>query len=110
MTGEVVLTTEVERLIGQVLHWTPPRWGAASGVSGLSRAEAFHGLVQRIADLGAATEGQPRRTVPWLENDLALPDQLVVVTRDLLRAAPDDTALAAAREAVAETRSLINYG
>jgi hypothetical protein len=110
MTGEAELTSAVDRLIGQVSHWTPPRWRAASGVCGLSRADVFHALVQRIADLSADAEGQPRRSVPRLENDLALPDQLVVVTRDLLRATSDPALLAAAREVVAETRSLINYG
>lgn len=101
------LRTAVGRLIDQVLHWTPSRWGAASSVSGLSRADAFHALVQRIADLAAAAEGHPQRTVPRLENDLALPDQLAVVTLDLLHSAPDHATLTEARAAIADARTAL---
>jgi hypothetical protein len=102
--GADELRTAVDRLIGQVMYWTPPRWRAASGVFGRTRADLVHDLVQRIADLAADAEGQPRRTVPRLENDLALPDQLVVVTRDLLRASPEQPTMTVARGWVARTR------
>jgi hypothetical protein len=101
--GAEQLRTAVDRLIRQVMYWTPPRWRAASSVSGLTRADLVHDLVQRIADLAADVEGQPRRPVPRLDNDLALPDQLVVVTGDLMRASPDPEAVAAARTWVAGT-------
>jgi hypothetical protein len=41
-------------------------------------------VVQRLADLGAAAEGQPRRLVPRLA-DTVLADQLAVLTDDILR-------------------------
>ncbi|MGH3656804.1 MAG: hypothetical protein ACRDUA_09095 [Micromonosporaceae bacterium] len=99
------LAAAVARLVGQIQHWTPSRWGAASGVSGRSRADLVHALVQHLADLAAAAEGQAARTVPRLDNDLALPDQLLVVTRDLVRTAPSGTPLASATQAVAQTRT-----
>lgn len=89
------------RLADQVSHWTPPRW-AASG-----RAEAFHALVQRIADLDAGAEGEPRRPVPRPDNDMALPDQLRVVVADLLAAGADEPTLAAAVAAVAAARAAL---
>lgn len=96
--------TAVNRLTRQVMYWTPPRWRAASSVSGLTRADLMHELVQRIADLAAAAEGQPRRAVPRLDNDLALPDQLLVVTQDLLRASPAPGVVTAACAWVVHTR------
>jgi hypothetical protein len=59
-------------------------------------------LVQRLADLGAAAEGLPRRAVPRPEHDLVLPDQLAVMAADLLITG-DESALAAAADAVSET-------
>jgi hypothetical protein len=61
-----------------------------------------YALVQRLADLAADAEGQPRRTVPRLADDTALPHQVAVITRDLLStgSAP---ALAAGADAVAAT-------
>jgi hypothetical protein len=43
----------------------------------------MHGLIQRLADLGAGLEGRPVQPVPRLDNDLALPDQLAVMVGDL---------------------------
>lgn len=103
--GAGEFSTAVNRLTHQVMHWTPPRWRAASSVSGLSRADLVYELVQRIADLAAAAEGQPRRAVPRLDNDLALPDQLLVVTRDLLRASPASGVVTAACGWVVRTRN-----
>jgi len=40
--------------------------------------------VQRVADLAAAAEGEPRRAVPRL-GDPVLADQLAVVVDDVLR-------------------------
>jgi hypothetical protein len=51
----------------------------------MSRAERVYGLAQRLADAAADVEGAPRR-VPRLDNDLALPDQLRVLTADVLAA------------------------
>ncbi len=74
------LSTELERAIGRVVegtrHWSSARWS--------SRAAAMHALVQELADIAADAEGQPRRPVPWLPNDMQLPDQLQVIGLDLL--------------------------
>jgi beta-phosphoglucomutase-like phosphatase (HAD superfamily) len=97
------LSLAVERLVNRVSRWTPPRW-AASSVSGVgTRAEVMHALVQRVADLAAAAEGQPRRRVPRLDSDLALPDQLRVVAADLAAARPAPALLAEAARLVAST-------
>lgn len=64
----------------------------------------MHRLVQQVANLAADAEGEPRRTVPRLDNDLALPDQLRVVAADLLAAAPPAPVLAAAAAEVTATR------
>jgi hypothetical protein len=82
----------VDRLIGRVQHWAPARWARPSAVDGTTRAELVHGLAQRLADAGADASGEPRRPVPRLANDLALPDQLRVLATDLLAApAPAET-------------------
>jgi hypothetical protein len=59
-----------------------PRDGAAGAVG--TRADVAAAVVQRLADLGADTEGRPRRVVPRLE-DTVLADQLAVLADDLLR-------------------------
>jgi len=87
---------ELELLRNRVSHWGPPRW--------VGRAETVHGLVQRIADRAADAEGEPCRPVPRLDSDLALVDQLRVVTADLLAAAPAEDALAAAAADLAAVR------
>jgi hypothetical protein len=89
----------VTRLVGRTAHWTPPRWQVATA-AGVARADAVHGLVQAVADLAADAEGQPRRPVPRLDNDLAIPDQLRVVAADLIAAAAPAGVLRAATERV----------
>ncbi|MFG2038302.1 hypothetical protein [Dactylosporangium sp. NPDC048998] len=88
MPDEDQLGAAVRKLVGQVSHWTPPRW-AASAWSGASRAALMHDLVQWMADRCAEAEGRPALPVPRLDNDLALPDQLQVVAADLRRFAPE---------------------
>lgn len=95
----------VDQLVDQVAHWGPARWEQAVVPGGPSRAEVVHGLAQRLADLAAEAEGEPRRDLPRLTNDLALPDQLRVVTRDLLAAAAPDRLTHAAAADVSEVRS-----
>jgi hypothetical protein len=80
------LQRAVDRLVGRVAHWTPSRWAKPASDVDMSRAERVHGLVQRLADAAADAEGLPRRAVPRLDNDLALTDQLRVVTADVLAA------------------------
>jgi hypothetical protein len=62
--------------------------------------------VQRLADLAADAEGEPRREVPRLEHDTALPHQLAVLANDLL-AAGDGAALDAAVPAVTDTARVL---
>jgi hypothetical protein len=90
----------VERLANWVSHWTPPRWAASSASGDGSPADVMYALVQRVADLAADAEGQPRRRVPRLDNDLALPDQLRVMAQDLA-ATGNEAAIGRARELVA---------
>jgi hypothetical protein len=97
------LTAAVDRLCAHVSHWTPPRW-AAFGASGEQRGDLMYGLVQQLADLAADAEGQPRRVVPRLPSDLALPDQLRVVARDLVVAAADPQRIAEAAQLVLTVR------
>jgi hypothetical protein len=59
-----------------------------------------HALVQRLADLSADTEREPRRPVPRLDNDLALIDQVRVLVADVLSADPPAEVLDAATEAI----------
>ena len=63
-------------------------------------------LVQRLADLGADAEGRPHRPVPRPDHALVLPDQLAVMTADLLRAGAPAQLLAAVT-AVEDTDGLI---
>jgi hypothetical protein len=63
-----------------------------------------HALVQRLADLGADAEHRPRRPVPRLPHDVALPDQVTVVTADLLAVAGPETLAEAVAAAEATTR------
>ncbi|WP_432956821.1 hypothetical protein [Micromonospora haikouensis] len=97
----------VELLVRQVGHWQQPRWAASAGGGNVPRADLVHRLVQEIANLAADAEGQPRRAVPRLDNDLALPDQLRVVAADLLAAAPPDAVLDRAAAEVTATRSAL---
>jgi len=87
---------ELELLRNTVSHWGPRRWEG--------RAARVHALVQRIADLTAAAEGEPPRRVPRLDNDLALPDQLRVVVADLVSVERDPAVLIAAAEDMVRVR------
>lgn len=69
----------------------------------------MHELVQTLADLCAEAEGEPRREVPRLPNDLHLPEQLQVIGLDLLdvadRLTPSQTA--AAHTAIEKARTVL---
>jgi len=106
--GDDQLVRAVDRLVDHVGHWTQARWAAPAGRPARagggdrSRADLVHALAQRLADLEAEVTGRPRRPVPRLANDLALPDQVRVMTLDLVAAAPGPAVLAAAVDAVTE--------
>ena len=94
------LARETRRLVDRVSTWTPPRWAASSTSGPGSRADRFHALVQTLADQAADAEGQPRRVVPRLSPDTALPDQLRVIVADLIAVERDEEVLAAAAKRV----------
>jgi hypothetical protein len=98
--------TAVDRLVNQVAHWEQPRWWTHPGGGRQTRADVVHGLVQRLADLGADVERRERRPVPRV-GDMSLPDQLRVMADDLVRAeAPDEVLDRAAEDVRSVHRSL----
>ena len=101
------LVRAVDRLVTQVGHWSPERWASGAPVGDTTRADVVHALAQRLADLEAEATGRPSRPVPRLDNDLALPDQLRVLTLDLITAEVGPKARGAALEAVTATRQLL---
>jgi hypothetical protein len=96
--------TAVERLHNQVRHWEQGRWWSRE--QGATRGDLMYTLVQRLADLAADAEHQPRRIVPR-EHDMVLPDQLRVLADDLLAADPKPELLASATAAVDELRATL---
>lgn len=103
--GADELSRVVDLLARQVGHWSAPRWAGPNRTDGTTRADLFHQLVQHLADLAADAEGLPRRDVPRLENDLALPDQLRVIAADLIAADPPPAVLAEATDLVTAVRT-----
>ncbi|AGL14616.1 hypothetical protein [Actinoplanes sp. N902-109] len=95
------LETAVQRLLAQVGHWETGRWAVGAGTG--TRGDLVYALVQRLADHGAEAEQRPRRIVPR-EPDMILPDQLKVMTADLLAAGPTTELVDRALADVAETR------
>jgi hypothetical protein len=102
----VDLQKAVDLFVGHTGHWTASRWAQPAGPEG-TRGDLTHGLVQRIADLAADAEGQPRRPVPRLVADAALTDQLRVVAADLLAADPPEAVTAAAADDVRAVRAVL---
>ncbi|ASW57439.1 hypothetical protein [Plantactinospora sp. KBS50] len=102
--AEAELSRAVDVLVRQVGHWEAPRWAAKAERGNAARADLMHRLVQEIANRAADAAGEPRRTVPRLDNDLALPDQLRVVAADLAAARPPEAVLDAAAAQVRATR------
>lgn len=97
-----LLAREGRALVERLRLWTPARWAAAAqsvaftqggpayGGAPATRGDLVAHLIQALADAAADVEGHPRRGVPRLDTDLALPDQLAVMIDDLVRAGPDD--------------------
>lgn len=82
-----LLRRESALLVQRLRLWTPSRWVAQCPPYGTRADLTFH-LAQALADAAAALEGEPRRMLPRLDSDLALPDQLAVAVDDLVRASP----------------------
>ncbi|MDR7279296.1 hypothetical protein [Catenuloplanes atrovinosus] len=101
------LDQALDRFVRQVGHWEAPRWATPlDGTTG-TRADAVHALITWVADAAADAEGQPRRPVPRLPNDLALVDQLRVVVTDLLAATPPPTILTEAATRLTALRHML---
>ena len=98
------LASSVDRLHTQVRHWEQPRWSTPTP-SG-KKADLLYALVQLLADLAADAEHRPRRPVPR-EHDMILPDQLRVMSDDLLAADAPPAVLAEATTAVDDLRYTI---
>jgi hypothetical protein len=98
------LVRAVDRLVNHVGHWSPARWAVSAPANARSRADVVHALAQRLADLEADVTGRPERPVPRLNNDLALPDQVRVMTLDLVLAGAGPAVLTAALDAVTAAR------
>ncbi|MFC0508076.1 hypothetical protein [Micromonospora costi] len=107
MSAAAELERAVQLLVRQVGHWEQPRWAATATGGNAARGDVVHRLVQEIANLAADAEGEPRRTVPRLANDLALPDQLRVVAADLVAAGAAPDVLTRAAAEVTATRSAL---
>ena len=104
--SEEGLAHEVRRLVDRVSHWTPPRWAASSSSGAETRADLVFALVQDLADRAADAEGVPRRPVPRLDHDVALPDQLRVIAADLLASGSPEALTAAAQRVATTNRAL----
>ena len=99
---------ESRSLVQRLRLWTPARFAAAApswpGGNG-TRGDLVHHLAQSLADRSADLEGRARATLPRLDSDLGLADQLAVTADDLVRCA----AAAAAAAAVAATAHLLAH-
>jgi hypothetical protein len=104
--------TSVDRLLNQVGHWEQARWwtripgSPARGAVAPTGGDRVYALVQRLADLAADAEHQPRRPVPRV-GDLVLRDQLRVMSDDLLAAGPSAEALRSATAEVDAFRRIL---
>ena len=90
------------RLTTLLSYWTPPRFSAAASpllqeaTAGLGAvperggtvADQLAAVVQVLADVGADTEGQPRRPVPRAAEPAGMVDQLTVLGEDVVAAGP----------------------
>ena len=84
-----LLRRESRSLVQRLRLWTPARYAAAAPPWG-TRADLVLHLAQACADAAADVEGAPRRTVPRLDSELGLADQLAVTSDDVVRAQPGD--------------------
>lgn len=86
MSGEGVGTGEAVRLLERVadrLRVVGPRLAGREGEEAASRLRQIRAGLQRLADLAADAEGEPRRPVPVLAAH-ALGDQMLVLGYEAL--------------------------
>jgi hypothetical protein len=98
------LTREAERVADR-LRVVGPRLAARGTPEARGVVTQVRELLQRLADLGADGEGEPRREVPALAEH-ALADQLLVLARDVASRANAEIMDAAARELAALRQTL----
>jgi hypothetical protein len=84
-------------LVRRLRNWSRRSWVAAAVGRAGTRADAVHACAQRLADIAAHAERRIARPLPR-HSDLALPDQLAVLTDDIRRTADPEAARAAVRE------------
>ena len=97
-------------LLPRLRRWDPASWSVPAELPGTgrpTRADVAAAALQRLADVAADAEGQPRRTVPLLA-EVSLADQLTVMVDDILRT-DDPTAVRAAATELAALRSALGY-
>ena len=95
-------------LLPRLRRWDSASWSVPADLPGeQTRADVAAAVLQRLADVAADAEGQPRRTVPLLA-EVSLADQLTVMVDDILRTA-DPAALRAAATELAALRSALGY-
>ncbi len=98
----------VDRLVNRVSHWSPTRWSQPARPGLPVRSDLVFALVQNLADLAADADGHPRRPVPRLASDLALPDQVRVMLADLLAQPRTDELLESARVLIRDTAGALD--
>lgn len=91
-------------VLSRLRRWTADGW-AVPAIGGGTRADAAAATVQRLADLGAAAEGRPRRPVPGLGPGV-LADQLAVMVDDIGRTG-DPAAIEAASAELAALKGAL---
>jgi hypothetical protein len=96
-----LLAREARSLVDRLRLWTPQRWVAAAPPYG-TRADLVHHLAQHFVTQAAETD----RTLPRLDSDLALPDQLAVTADDLVRSGRAD--MGAVAHLLAHRRDLLD--
>ncbi|HEY9475519.1 MAG TPA: hypothetical protein VIS06_16940 [Mycobacteriales bacterium] len=95
------LLAEITVLLHRISRWTVDSWKIRANAR--ARSDAVFALVQRLADVAADAEHQPRRNVPRLD-ELMLVDQLTVMVHDVVNTG-SVAAWQAGLAAVSQTRA-----
>ena len=81
MTADPYEVLRAAERLADRLRMLGPRWAARDNPADAASAAAVRDALQRLADLAARAEGEPRRPVPDIGLH-ALADQLLVLARD----------------------------